>query len=70
VTQQFAKFVLVKPWYASKTLWVALLTGGLAGCNAITGTITDPGILSGILGAVAVLQVLLRLVTEGPIAPK
>jgi uncharacterized protein YraI len=64
------KFVSTKRWFASKTIWAAFLTGALAAVNYYTGAITDPGILSGILAVAAVLQVLLRLVTEGPIQPK
>lgn len=55
------------PW-ESKTILAAVMVGALAALNQWTGTVEDPTVLNYGLLAVAILQVVLRYVTDKPIA--
>lgn len=58
-----------KPWYASKTLWVNLLTliAAVAGAFGIDVGLDDETKATIVAGALAVVNVVLRLVTEKPV---
>ena len=66
-----AAVVVAKPWYASKTVWVNLLTtvvglvGFLAGSDWIA---QNPALVAALGSALGVLNVILRLVTGKAIA--
>jgi len=60
---------VVKPWYASKTLWV----NAVAGLAAVTGALgldlgLDPDTQVALVGGIlAVVNIVLRLVTKAPV---
>ena len=50
-----------------KTLTINILTLLVLVLTSLTGTITDPGTLQIIIGALAVLNVILRFLTNSPV---
>ena len=50
-----------------KTLTVNILTLAVLLLTSLTGTVTDAGTLQIIIGALAVLNVILRFLTNGPV---
>lgn len=57
----------MKPWWKSKTVWFAFLTGAVASLNAFASGVTDPQALNAIIALVAVANLLLRFVTTQPL---
>ncbi len=63
--------VPAKPWYASKTVWLNLLTtavgvvGYLAGSDVIA---QNPALVAAFVSAQGVMNVILRLITGKPVA--
>lgn len=56
----------MKPWYASKTIWLHLITLGamVAGYMIDNHLITDPDVLKSVIMAQAVLGMVLRVFTS------
>ncbi len=63
--------VVAKPWYASKTVWINIVStvvgvlGYVAGADWIA---QNPALVAALTSAVGVLNVILRLVTGKPIS--
>lgn len=60
-----------KPWWESKTIWLNVAVGVLAGVEVATDAlkpVLPPEALGGVLALVSVINVVLRSVTGKPIA--
>jgi len=54
----------MKPWYQSKTLWVAVITGIIGVATVVTGEgMVNEQVAGGILVAVGLLNAILRMIT-------
>ena len=56
-----------KNWYASKTIWLALITAGIGVVQAIQPVITDPVMAGKVVAVIGALNWVLRLITWEPI---
>jgi uncharacterized membrane protein len=58
----------IKPWYQSKTLWAAVITGIIGVATAVAGEgLVSEQVAGGILIGVGLLNTLLRMVTTEPL---
>jgi len=60
--------VVIKPWYKSKVIWIAVLTGLVGASEALSGGgIFGSEIIGWLLIAKSVLEIIVRKLTEAPI---
>ena len=52
-----------KPWYQSKTIWVAVITAMIAAYNSASGSFHLPGIPEFVYGILAALGIYNRVTT-------
>ena len=58
----------MKPWYQSKTLWAAVITGIAGVAMAVVGEgMVNEQVAGGILIAVGLLNSILRMITTEPL---
>ena len=58
----------MKPWYQSKTLWAAVITGIAGVAMAVVGEgLVNTQVAGGILIAVGLLNSILRMITTEPL---
>jgi len=58
----------MKPWYQSKTLWAAVITGIAGVAMAVVGEgMVNEQVAGGILIAVGLLNTILRMITTEPL---
>lgn len=60
--------VTVKPWYASKTMWAAILIALAGAGDALTGsTVLDSATADWVIVGISVVKMVLRKLTSQPI---
>jgi len=58
----------MKPWYKSRTIWAAVLTGIIGVAVAVAGgDVVSTEVAGGILVAVGLLEAVLRMITTEPL---
>lgn len=60
----------MKPWYQSKTIWLAVIQGALGVLAAVTATNPDVATIGSFAVVKSVLDIVLRLITETPVGSR